>query len=111
VLGLERDLAVDLHQARAGQWSRTSSYLHRIGRALAADWAGCSDLRCPAAAVCTFCDMEADTPRKIILVCPTLAATRTALLGAQIIININDFDIHDFSVVSKFISAFLSSPP
>jgi hypothetical protein len=83
VLGLEREMAVDVHQACAGHWSRTGSYLHRIGKATTAACAGCSDIRRPGA-VWALCESEADTPRHVIMAYLALAATRAAVLCVHI---------------------------
>ena len=68
------------HQLRAGHWSVSERWLHRIGRRPTAGCAGCSDLGCPAA-LCRVCREEADTPRHILLRCPALCGTRLRTLG------------------------------
>ena len=75
-----RSAAVDVHQLRAGHWSASAQYLHRIGKNPLIDCEGCTDMEC-AAALCTVCREEADTPAHILLRCPALMHTRLRLLG------------------------------
>ncbi|XP_043216170.1 uncharacterized protein LOC122378769 [Amphibalanus amphitrite] len=80
VLLESRDEAVNVHQLRAGHWSRSQSYLHRIGRRPERDCPQCSDLACPAAR-CLVCREGPDTPEHVLLRCPCLAGARLRLLG------------------------------
>lgn len=80
VLSESRNDAVDVHQLRAGHWSRSQSYLHRIGRRPSPDCQQCSDLRCPAAR-CLVCREGSDTPEHVLLKCPCLAGARLRLFG------------------------------
>ena len=66
-----REAAVDIHQLRAGHWSVSTQYLHRIGRRPTPDCPGCMDTACPAAR-CLVCGEEADTPQHVLLRCPCL---------------------------------------
>ena len=54
-------IAVDIHQLRAGHWSGSEQYLHRIGRRPTPDCRQCSDVRC-SAALCRCADGRR-TPR------------------------------------------------
>ena len=93
VSGVDRGLAVDVHQLRAGHCSMSCQYLHRIGRLPArtcpgcprcpgcpGGCQGCPDPRCPAAE-CAVCKEEADTPEHILLRCPCLSGLRLKLTG------------------------------
>ncbi|KAF0303168.1 RNA-directed DNA polymerase from mobile element jockey [Amphibalanus amphitrite] len=80
VLEADRAVAVDIHQLRAGHWSGSAQYLHRIGRRPEADCPQCNDMGCPAAR-CRVCREEADTPRHVLLRCPALAGRRLRRLG------------------------------
>ena len=46
VTGLDRHAATDVHQLRAGRWSASQQYLHRIGRNPTPDCERCGDVRC-----------------------------------------------------------------
>ena len=46
-----------------------------------ADRTGCADLRCPAA-LCRVCREEADTPRQVLLRCPSFRGTRLRIIGS-----------------------------
>ena len=70
----------NVHQLRAGHWSTLAQYLHRIGRNPSNDCESCTDVEC-AAARCTLCQEEADTPAHVLLRCPALMITRFRLLG------------------------------
>ena len=76
----DRSTAVDVHQLRAGHWSGSRQYLHRIGKLPTEDCAQCEDVNCPAG-VCLVCEEEADTPAHILLRCPALWQRRRRLLG------------------------------
>ena len=78
VLGEDRGAAVDTHQLRAGHWSRSRQYLHRIG--CLPSPAGCPDKKCPAG-FCIVCGEEADTPEHVMLWCPCLAGVRLREFG------------------------------
>ena len=80
VAGLGRAAAVDVHQLRAGHWSGSTQYMHRIGKAPSPDCMQCSSKECPAAR-CAVCKEEADTPEHILLRCPALMGTRLRHLG------------------------------
>ncbi|KAF0293920.1 hypothetical protein FJT64_008318 [Amphibalanus amphitrite] len=76
-----REVAVDVHQLRAGHWSGSAQYLHRIGRNPGRDCAQCNSLTCRAAG-CRCCgEEEADTPAHILLRCPALMRLRLRHLG------------------------------
>lgn len=72
--------AVTIHQLRAGHWSGSAQYLHRIGRNPSPRCPQCSDVRCLAAR-CPVCGEAADTPRHILIECPALMRTRLLHLG------------------------------
>ena len=74
------DEAVDVHQLRAGHWSRSQSYLHSIGRRSTPARQQCSDLACPAAR-CLVCREGPDTQEHVLLKCPCLADVRLRLFG------------------------------
>ena len=76
----DRSSAVDVHQLRAGHWSGSCQYLHRIGRNPTNDCRQCSDSGCPAGR-CIVCREEADTPHHILLRCPALMERRLRRLG------------------------------
>ena len=80
VLGEDRGAAVDTHQLRAGHWSRSRQYLHRIGCLPSPDCAGCPDKECPVG-FCIVCGEEADTPEHVMLRCPCLAGVRLREFG------------------------------
>ncbi|KAF0299401.1 putative RNA-directed DNA polymerase from transposon BS [Amphibalanus amphitrite] len=75
-----REAAVDVHQLRAGHWSMSAQYLHRIGRRPTAACPGCADAGCPAAR-CLVCEEEADTPQHVLLRCPCLCGARFLAMG------------------------------
>ena len=75
-----RTTAVDIHQLRAGHWSQSAQYLHRIGRRPTDTCQGCADAGCQAAR-CLVCGEEADTPRHVLLRCPCLCGARLLALG------------------------------
>ena len=77
---LERGEAVDVHQLRAGHWSGSAAYLHRIGGNPSPECAQCSDAHCRAS-WCRLCREEPDTPAHILQRCPALMATRHRLTG------------------------------
>ena len=81
VSGEDRGAAVDVHQLRAGHWSRSRQYLHRIGRFPSPACAGCPNKKCPAAS-CLVCGEEADTPEHVLMDCPCLAGARLRILGS-----------------------------
>ena len=72
--------AIDIHQLRAGHWSGSAQYLHRIGRRPSPSCAQCNDLSCRAG-WCLACGEEADTPDHVLLRCPALMVVRHRLLG------------------------------
>ena len=76
-----REVAVEVHQLRAGHWSGSAQYLHRIGKNPGRDWAQCNSLTCRAAG-CRCCgEVVADTPEHILLHCPALMRLRLRHLG------------------------------
>ena len=66
---------------RAGHWSGSIAYLHRIGREPSRQCAQCNDPRCRAT-WCRLCREGPDTPAHILLKCPALMATRHRILGS-----------------------------
>ena len=80
VEGEDRSMAVDIHQLRAGEWSGSQQYLHKIGRLPTADCFKCEKEECPAGR-CLICQVEADTPEHIIIRCQALWERRQRLLG------------------------------
>lgn len=76
-----RSLAVDVHQLRAGHWSGSAQYMHRVGRNPTPRCPQCNNLRCPAAK-CRLCGEEPDTPAHVLLRCPALMGTRFRHLGS-----------------------------
>ena len=80
VAGGDRAAAVDVHQLRAGHWSSSTQWRHRVGQSPSRRCAQCEDPHC-SAALCPVCREEADTPRHVLLRYPTLMQTRFRLLG------------------------------
>ena len=76
----DRTTAIDIHQVRAGHWSGSAAYLHRIGRSPAPGCEQCEDPRCRAS-WCLTCGEEPDTPEHVLLRCPALMGVRFRLLG------------------------------
>ena len=72
--------AVDIHQLRAGHWSGSAQYLHRIGRHPSPSCARCSSLICPAG-WCRACGEEGDTPDHVLLRFPALMLVRHRIFG------------------------------
>ncbi|KAF0306566.1 putative RNA-directed DNA polymerase from transposon BS [Amphibalanus amphitrite] len=72
--------AVETHQLRAGHWSGSAQYLHRIGRHPSPECAQCSDRGCRAG-WCRACGEEADTPDHVLLRCPALMNARLRIFG------------------------------
>ncbi|KAF0287014.1 hypothetical protein FJT64_014494 [Amphibalanus amphitrite] len=83
VAGGDRSAAVDVHQLRAGHWTSSTQWRHRVGLAPSrlAGCEQCDDQHCRAA-LCPVCREEADTPQHVLLRCPALMATRHRLLGS-----------------------------
>ena len=116
-MGGDRGAAVDTHQLRAGHWSASEQWLHRIGRSPFAGCTGCADLRCPAA-LCRVCREEADTPRHVLLRCPSLCGPSAGyfyrILGS---IHAQAPDMSQDDVVASLASGFralrsrLAKPP
>ncbi|XP_043205423.1 uncharacterized protein LOC122372368 [Amphibalanus amphitrite] len=77
---LDRHAAVEVHQLRAGHWSGSAQYMHRIGRNPTVECPGCNDHGCRAGR-CPVCREEADTPGHVLLRCPALMNLRFRLLG------------------------------
>ena len=82
VAGGDRQAAVDTHQLRAGHWSGSTQWRHRVGLAPSrrGGCAQCDDLRC-AAALRPVCREEADNPGHVLLRGPALMRTRLRILG------------------------------
>lgn len=80
VRGPNRLDAVETHQLRAGHWSGSAQYLHRIGRHPSPECAQCSDRGCRAG-WCRACGEEADTPDHVLLRCPALMNARLRIFG------------------------------
>lgn len=80
VMGMDRQVAVDVHQLRAGHWSGSRQYLHRIGRGPTGRCAGCEDVDCEGA-LCPTCREAADTPQHVLLDCPALMGARLRSTG------------------------------
>ena len=104
IRGDDRGTAVDVHQLRAGHWSASEQWLHRIGRSPSPDCAGCADPRCPAA-LCRVCREEADTPRHVLLRCPSLCGRRLRILGS---IHAQAPDMTQDDVVASLAAGFRS---
>ncbi|KAF0304736.1 RNA-directed DNA polymerase from mobile element jockey [Amphibalanus amphitrite] len=104
VSGDNRMAAVDTHQLRAGHWSQSAQYLHRIGRRPNDTCQGCADTECPAAR-CLVCGEEADTPRHVLLRCPCLCGTRLHALGNM---HGRPPDLRRDDVVAAFAAGFRS---
>ena len=75
-----RAVAVDIHQLRAGHWSGSNQYMHRIGRLPTPECQQCDSKSCRSG-WCAACKEEADTPGHILLRCPALMGTRLRHLG------------------------------
>ena len=88
VIGLDRRTAVDVHQLRAGHWSCSAQYLHRIGRNPVlttrppfAVCERCEETDCPGNQ-CPLCREEPDGPGHVLLRCPALMSLRFNRTGA-----------------------------
>ena len=81
VTGLDRQKTIDVHQLRAGHWSGSQQYMHRIGKSPSPRCPGCNENKCKAA-LCPLCKEEADTPDHILLRCPALMGLRFRLTGS-----------------------------
>ena len=102
VTGVERSTAVDVHQLRAGHWSGSTAYLHRIGRAPSPRCAQCSDLSCPAS-WCRLCgEGSPDTPAHILLQCEALTNTRFSQLHTS---SPRPEDVREHDVVAALAAA------
>ncbi|XP_043211169.1 uncharacterized protein LOC122375739 [Amphibalanus amphitrite] len=75
-----REVAIDIHQVRAGHWSGSAAYLHRIGRGPSPQCEQCMDPRCRAS-WCLACGEAPDTSEHLLLHCPALMVRRFRLLG------------------------------
>ena len=100
----DRSSAVDTHQLRAGHWSGSNQYLHRIGKNPSIDCEGCNNKGC-AAARCILCREEADTPAHILLRCPALMHLRFRTLGT---IRPTEEDVRSGAVVAALGAAYRS---
>ena len=80
VSGEDRERAVTIHQMRAGQWSGSQQFLHKIGRRPTSTCNQCREKAC-AAGLCMMCREEADTPDHVLMRCPCLARARFLTLG------------------------------
>ena len=98
----DRLAAVDVHQLRAGHWSCSEQYLHRIGRRPTPGCEQCNNVECPAAR-CRVCSEEADTPRHVLLRCPALAGRRLRRLGT---INPEATEVRDDGVVAALAAGY-----
>ena len=74
-----RDDAVNVHQLRAGHWTRSTSYLHRIARRRAPVSSAVRD-QMPGGAKPGGRE-DPDTPEHVLLECPCLAGVRLRFLG------------------------------
>ena len=101
VTGLDRQSAIDVHQLRAGHWSQSRSYLHRIGRHPTRDCEGCNDDGCPAM-LCPICREEPDRPDHIALRCPALMRIRYRETGT---INPTEEEVRGTAVVAALAAA------
>ena len=101
--GEDRNSAVDVHQLRAGHWSRSQQYLHRIVKSPSPECEQCNNKGCPAA-LCTVCREEADTPEHVLLRCPSLAGTRLRLGGN---IHLDKQQLRDDGLVAALASGFI----
>ncbi|XP_043236838.1 uncharacterized protein LOC122389163 [Amphibalanus amphitrite] len=81
VSGLDRLTAIDVHQLRAGHWSGSQQYLHRIGKSPTRQCDACNERAC-GGALCPLCKEEADTPDHILLRCPAQMGLRFRLTGS-----------------------------
>jgi len=72
---VDRTTAVDVHQLRAGHWSKSTQYLHRIGRAPSRQCEQCNDVFCRGG-LCPLCREEADIPFHVLVRCKALMAAR-----------------------------------
>ena len=104
IRGDDRGAAVDTHQLRADHWSASEQWLHRIGRRPSPDCTGCADPHFPAA-LCRVCREEADTPRHVLLRCPSLCGRRLRILGS---IHAQAPDMTQDDVVASLASGFRS---
>ena len=99
--GEDREAAVDTHQLRAGHYSRSRQYLHRIGRLpyrtnRPDGCHACERKECPGS-LCAVCGEEADTPEHVLLRCPCLAGVRLRVLGN---INVEPVQLRDGDAVA-----------
>jgi hypothetical protein len=96
--GSQREIAVDVHQARTGHWFRLSQYLHRIGKRLVGnECSGCIDPVCDGAK-CGLCTVEADSSEHIFstFTCPALFRAHAGSYGKHLVPTRNiDFHKND----------------
>ena len=104
VAGGDRSSAVHVHQLRAGHWTSSTQWRHRVGQAPSRACDRCENKRCPAA-LCLVCREEADTSEHILLRCPALMRTRFRLLGT---IAPSPEDVRDDAIVAALGSAHRS---
>ena len=97
----DRASAVDVHQLRAGHWTSSTQWRHRVGQAPSRACDRCEHKSCPAA-LCPVCREEADTPEHVLLRCPALMRTRFRLLGS---IAPSMEDVRDDAIVAALGSA------
>ena len=100
----ERSVAVDVHQLRAGHWSGSAQWRHRVGQNPTRQCRQCPDVRCRAA-LCAVCREEADTPLHILLRCPALMRVRHRLLGT---ISPSAEDVRSAATVAALAAAYRS---
>ena len=96
-----REAAVEVHQLRAGHWSGSRQYLHRIGKCPSRDCAACSSAACPAGR-CPLCQEEADTPEHVLRRCPALMGLRHRLTGT---ISPSTLEVRSSEVVAALAAA------
>jgi len=109
---VDRSMAVDVHQLRAGHWSGSTRYLHWIGRKPCRECPKCDDYECVGAR-CPFCREEADTSRHTLLRCSALMKARHDALGT---IHPRPEEVRSSSVVaamgaaSRYLQSLMATP-
>ena len=98
----DRSSAVDIHQLRAGHWSGSAQWRHRVGLNPSRQCEQCPSRRCDAAR-CVVCREEADTPQHVLIRCPALIRTRHRLLGT---ISPGMEDVRGAEVVAALAAAY-----
>ena len=102
--GGDREAAMDTHQLRAGQHTRSRQCLHRIECLTnRPDECHASERKeCPGS-LCAVCGEEADTPEHVLLRCPCLTGVRLRVLGN---INIEPIQLQDDGAVATLARGF-----